>query len=156
MYLIAMVNIPVHDMINSLYYEHWTDRQKYFYVYNLDIFKISQQIWLRSGCWNHKSKNVVKKDNFDPPNYNQFSQLFQLLKWNQKKNLLRVHTRALLTSLNWGRVSSPIFENTCSVKVSHDLPFISISFKKLWFEHVFNCIHFKQVDTSQIQNYQKF
>ena len=38
-------------------------------------------------------------------------------------------------------------------KVNHDLPFISISFKKLWFQDVCNCIHFKQLDTSQIQNY---
>ena len=26
-------NILVHDMINLLYYEYWTDKQKYLYVY---------------------------------------------------------------------------------------------------------------------------
>ena len=30
----AHVNIVVHDMINLLYYEYGTDKQKYFYVYN--------------------------------------------------------------------------------------------------------------------------
>ena len=27
------LNILVHDMINLLYYEHWTDKWKYFYEY---------------------------------------------------------------------------------------------------------------------------
>ena len=27
------VYILVHDMINLLYYEYWTDKQKYLYVY---------------------------------------------------------------------------------------------------------------------------
>ena len=26
-------NILVHGVINLLYYEYWTDKQKYFYVY---------------------------------------------------------------------------------------------------------------------------
>ena len=30
---IASLNILVHDVINLLYYEHWTDKRKYFYVY---------------------------------------------------------------------------------------------------------------------------
>ena len=29
---IAHLNILVHDMINLLYYEYWTDKQKYLYV----------------------------------------------------------------------------------------------------------------------------
>ena len=28
------LNILVHDMINLLHYEHWTDKQKYFYVFD--------------------------------------------------------------------------------------------------------------------------
>ena len=30
---VAHLNILVHDVINLLYYEYWTDKQKYFYVY---------------------------------------------------------------------------------------------------------------------------
>ena len=30
---VASLNILVHDMINLLYYEHWTGKQKYFYLY---------------------------------------------------------------------------------------------------------------------------
>ena len=29
---VAHLNILVHDMINLLYYEYWTDKQKYLYV----------------------------------------------------------------------------------------------------------------------------
>ena len=29
------LNILVHDMINLLYYEYWTDKQKYFYIYDM-------------------------------------------------------------------------------------------------------------------------
>ena len=29
----AHLNILVHDMINLLYYEYWTDKQKYLYVH---------------------------------------------------------------------------------------------------------------------------
>ena len=32
-YVEAHLNILVHDMINLLYYEYWTDKQKYLYVY---------------------------------------------------------------------------------------------------------------------------
>ena len=32
---VAHLNILVHDVINLLYYEYWTDKQKYFYVYLL-------------------------------------------------------------------------------------------------------------------------
>ena len=31
----AHLNILVHDMINLLYYEYWTDKQKYFYIYDM-------------------------------------------------------------------------------------------------------------------------
>ena len=31
-----VLNILVHDMINLLYYEYWTDKQKYLYVYYFD------------------------------------------------------------------------------------------------------------------------
>ena len=42
---VAHLNILVHDMINLLYYEYWTDKQKYLYVYILfgflfELFKI--------------------------------------------------------------------------------------------------------------------
>ena len=29
----AHLNMLVHDMINLLYYEYWTDKQKYLYVH---------------------------------------------------------------------------------------------------------------------------
>ena len=29
---VAELNILVHDVITLLYYEYWTDKQKYFYV----------------------------------------------------------------------------------------------------------------------------
>ena len=31
---VAHLNILVHDVINLLHYEYWTDEQKYFYVYH--------------------------------------------------------------------------------------------------------------------------
>ena len=30
---VASLHILVHDVINFLYYEHWTEERKYFYVY---------------------------------------------------------------------------------------------------------------------------
>ena len=30
---VASLNMLAHDMINLLYYEHWTDKWEYFYVY---------------------------------------------------------------------------------------------------------------------------
>ena len=32
---VASLNILVQDKINVLYYEHWTDNQKYFYINSL-------------------------------------------------------------------------------------------------------------------------
>ena len=32
--ILASLNTLAHDVINVLYYEHWTDEQKYFYVYS--------------------------------------------------------------------------------------------------------------------------
>ena len=32
---VALLNILVHDMINLLYYEHWTDKGKDFYIYSV-------------------------------------------------------------------------------------------------------------------------
>ena len=29
----ASLNTLVHDVVNLIYYEHWTDKWKYFYVY---------------------------------------------------------------------------------------------------------------------------
>ena len=29
---VAHLNILVHDVINLLYYEYWTDKKKYFYI----------------------------------------------------------------------------------------------------------------------------
>ena len=37
------LNILVHDMINLLYYEYWTDKQKYFYVYKDKLFEGLEQ-----------------------------------------------------------------------------------------------------------------
>ena len=34
----AHLNLLVHDMINLLYYEYWTDKQKYLYVYYFLVF----------------------------------------------------------------------------------------------------------------------
>ena len=44
---LSSLNALVHDVINLVYYEHWTDKPKYFYVYsdisttlcNPDIFR---------------------------------------------------------------------------------------------------------------------
>ena len=36
----AHLNILVHDMINLLYYEYWTDKQKYLYVLYFLFYKI--------------------------------------------------------------------------------------------------------------------
>ena len=38
---VAHLNRHVHDVINLLYYEYWTDKQKYFYVLvsNLPLYK---------------------------------------------------------------------------------------------------------------------
>ena len=42
---VAHLNILVHDMINLLYYEYWTDKQKYLYVYLMaKFFSILQWI----------------------------------------------------------------------------------------------------------------
>ena len=32
---VASLNILVHDVINLMYYEHWIDKQKHFYVYSI-------------------------------------------------------------------------------------------------------------------------
>ena len=34
---VALLNILVHDVINLLYYEHWTDKYKYFYVKQMSL-----------------------------------------------------------------------------------------------------------------------
>ena len=34
------LNILIHDVINLLYYEHWTDKLKYFYVKCSDCEKV--------------------------------------------------------------------------------------------------------------------
>ena len=41
-----LLNILVHDVINLLYDEHLTDKQKYFYVWNLLLQKLIHQLWL--------------------------------------------------------------------------------------------------------------
>ena len=41
------LNILVRDVINLLYYEYWTDKQKYFYVHSwLFYFKVNSIYWL--------------------------------------------------------------------------------------------------------------
>ena len=35
----ASLNIFVHDVLDLLYYEHWTDKRKHFYVNHLDTFQ---------------------------------------------------------------------------------------------------------------------
>ena len=49
---VAYLNILVHDMINLLYYEYWTDKQKYFYIFTMlsSFFEFSKLI-----LWNVKS-----------------------------------------------------------------------------------------------------
>ena len=39
---LTLLNTLVHDVINLLYYEHWTDKQKYFYVASL----LAHKLWL--------------------------------------------------------------------------------------------------------------
>ena len=49
---LAYLNILVHDVINLLYYEYWTDKQKYFYVYPLlrsDLFDCSDTYIVLKG-----------------------------------------------------------------------------------------------------------
>ena len=41
-----LLNILVHDVINLLYDKHLTDKQKYFYVWNLLLQKLIHQLWL--------------------------------------------------------------------------------------------------------------
>ena len=43
---LAHLNILVHDEINLLYYEYWTDKQKYFYVHWLRRIPLYQLVWL--------------------------------------------------------------------------------------------------------------
>ena len=50
----AHLNILVHDMINLLYYEYWTDKQKYLYVYQ-------NALW-----WNHSSWDTETRENYEP------------------------------------------------------------------------------------------
>ena len=38
------LNILVHDMINLLYYEYWTDKQKYLYVYVVMKFVLDEKM----------------------------------------------------------------------------------------------------------------
>ena len=37
---VAHLNILVHDMINLLYHEYWTDKQKYLYVYEYTVIDL--------------------------------------------------------------------------------------------------------------------
>ena len=41
----AHLNILVHDMINLLYYEYWTDKQKYLYAVNYFRRKAPSQMF---------------------------------------------------------------------------------------------------------------
>ena len=56
---LAHLNILVHDMINLLYYEYWTDKQKYLCVYILLIFQNITQIVKTNYSFN-ESKLAVK------------------------------------------------------------------------------------------------
>ena len=54
---VAHLNILVHDMINLLYYEYWTDKQKYLYVYLLfyviiffDVNEFQMAAWADFFC----------------------------------------------------------------------------------------------------------
>ena len=49
---VASLNILVHDIIDLIYYEHWLDKQKYFYLY-----------WLK--C--HTKKTKCMKRTFTMP-----------------------------------------------------------------------------------------
>ena len=41
---VASLNLLVYDMINLLYYEHWTDKQKDFYVYRIVGCKLEERM----------------------------------------------------------------------------------------------------------------
>ena len=36
---VASLNILIHDLINLFYYEHWTDKRNYFYVYQWTSYR---------------------------------------------------------------------------------------------------------------------
>ena len=41
---VSHLNIPVHDVINLLHYEYWTDKQKYLYGHQQTIEKWDHQM----------------------------------------------------------------------------------------------------------------
>ena len=47
------LNIFVHNMINLVYYEHWKDKHKYFYVYQNALLQ------------NHSSYNTETREIYD-------------------------------------------------------------------------------------------
>ena len=51
---IAHLNILVHDMINLLYYEYWTDKQKYLYV-NIIKLKYFPPLFRHTNKFSNKS-----------------------------------------------------------------------------------------------------
>ena len=44
---VAHLYLLVHDMINLLYYEYWTDKQKYLYVYKGFLMFLGSIKWER-------------------------------------------------------------------------------------------------------------
>ena len=50
---VASLNILVHDVINLLYYEHWTDKQKYFYVSQVEGAEYKFDIDILKFCVNN-------------------------------------------------------------------------------------------------------
>ena len=64
---IAHLNILIHDVINSLYYEYWTDKQKYFYecvskienfVKEFDAALTHETEGLKTMPWRKKKKQT--------------------------------------------------------------------------------------------------
>ena len=47
---VALLNICVHDVINPLYFEHWTDKLKYFYVHCTNVSNLFFEL-IMGICW---------------------------------------------------------------------------------------------------------
>ena len=91
------LNILVHDMINLLYYEYWTDKQKYLYV-NLAIL-INEHSWfsmkLKLLC---KQQNLFSHGLFNAASFSEkwFNHSSQII--GKKSNNVTVKAKCFLTN----------------------------------------------------------
>ena len=68
---VAALEILVHDVINLLYYEHWTDKQNYFYLYmwvfnspstSISLKSVVLLFYLFAQIYSSKALNNAKKE----------------------------------------------------------------------------------------------